>query len=79
MKISQFAISATGVLYSMATGNLPAVILFGILALVSFQRTMSEVEGGEDQWESHGRKSNTGTEEADQCRRIGGQKLVCDQ
>ena len=56
MKISQFAISATGVLYSAATGNLPAVILFGVLALVSFQRTMSEVEGGEDQWESHGRK-----------------------
>ena len=56
MKISQFAISATGVLYSAATGNLPAVILFGILALVSFQRTMSEMKGGEDQWESHGRK-----------------------
>ena len=47
MKISQFAISATGFMYSAATGNLPAVILFGILALVSFQRTMSEVEGGE--------------------------------
>ena len=56
MKISQFIISATGFMYSAATGNLPAVILFGILALVSFRRVMSEVEGGEEQWESHGRK-----------------------
>ena len=48
MKISQFCIAGTGFMYSAATGNLPAVILFGILALVSFQRTMSEVEGGEE-------------------------------
>lgn len=48
MKISQFAISATGFLYSAATGNFPVLILFGVLALVSFQRVMSEVEGGED-------------------------------
>ena len=48
MKISQFIISATGFLYSAATGNLPAVILFGILAFVSFRRTMIEIteEGG---------------------------------
>lgn len=50
MKISQFAISATGFIYSAAIGNLPAVILFGVLALVSFRRVMSEVEGGEEPW-----------------------------
>ena len=44
MKISQFVISATGFLYSAATGNLPVLILFGVLALVSFQRTMTEIE-----------------------------------
>lgn len=48
MKISQFIISATGFMYSAATGNLSTVILFGVLALVSFRRTMSEVEGGEE-------------------------------
>ena len=56
MKISQFAISATGVLYSMATGNLPALIIFGVLAIMEHRKIMSELEGGEDQWESHGRK-----------------------
>lgn len=48
MKISQFAISATGFMYSAATDNLSTVILFGVLALVSFRRTMTEIqeEGG---------------------------------
>lgn len=48
MKISQFILSASGAIYSAATGNLPVLILFGVLALVSFQRVMSEVEGGEE-------------------------------
>lgn len=48
MKISQFIISATGFMYSAATDNLPTEILFGVLALVSFRRVMSEVEGGEE-------------------------------
>ena len=44
MKISQFIIAATGFMYSAATGNLPVLILFGVLAFVSFRRTMTEIE-----------------------------------
>ena len=50
MKISQFAISATGFLYSMATDNLPALIIFGVLAIMEHRKIMSELEGGEEPW-----------------------------
>ena len=55
MKISQFCIAGTGFMYAAANGNLPAVSLFGILALLEHCKIMSALEGGEDQWESHGR------------------------
>ena len=47
MKISQFVISATGFMYSAATGNLPALIIFGVLAIMEHRKIMSELEGGE--------------------------------
>ena len=66
MKISQFIISATGLLYSMKTSNLAAIIIFGILAIMAFRRIMfdinqmemdeeEDVEGGVEPWESLGR------------------------
>ena len=61
MKISEFIISATGLLYSMKTSNLAAIIIFGILAIMAFRRIMFDVsqmemeeeteEGGVESWE----------------------------
>ena len=60
MKISQFIISATGLLYSMKTSNLAAIIIFGILAIMAFRRIMFDIaqmemddeteEGGVESW-----------------------------
>lgn len=65
MKISQFVISAIGLLYSMKTGDLAALIIFGILAIMAFRRIMFDIsqmemddeteEGGVEPWESLGR------------------------
>ena len=62
MKISQFIISATGLLYSMKTSDLAAIIIFGILAIMTFRRIMFDVsqmemedeteEGGVESWEN---------------------------
>lgn len=43
MKISEFIISATGLLYSMKTSNLAALIIFGILAIMAFRRIMFDI------------------------------------
>lgn len=43
MKISQFIISATGLLYSMKNSDLAALIIFGILAIIAFRRIMFDV------------------------------------
>ena len=61
MKISEFIISATGLLYSMKTSNLAALIIFGILAIMAFRRIMFDVgqmetdeeieEEGVESWE----------------------------
>lgn len=61
MKISEFIISATGLLYSMKTSNLAAIIIFGILAIMTFRRIMFDVsqmemddeteEGGVEPWD----------------------------
>ena len=61
MKISEFIISATGLLYSMKTSNLAALIIFGILAIMAFRRIMFDVgqmemddeteEEGAEPWE----------------------------
>lgn len=62
MKISEFIISATGLLYSMKTSNLAALIIFGILAIMAFRRIMFDIsqmemdddpeeEGGVESWE----------------------------
>ena len=48
MKISQFCIAGTGFMYSAATGNLPALIIFGVLAIMEHRKIMSELEGGEE-------------------------------
>lgn len=67
MKISEFIISTTGLLYSMKTSNLAALIIFGILAIMAFRRIMfdvsqmemedeEDVEGGVEPWESLGRE-----------------------
>lgn len=66
MKISEFMISVTGLFYSMKTGDLAALIIFGILAIMSHRKIMFEVsqmemnededeEGGVEPWESLGR------------------------
>lgn len=65
MKISEFIISATGLLYSMKTGDLAALIIFGILAIMAYRKIMFDVnqmemddeteEGGVEPWESLGR------------------------
>ena len=62
MKISEFIISATGLIYSMKTGDLAALIIFGILAIMAFRKIMFDVgememneeedeEGGVELWE----------------------------
>ncbi|MCI6044289.1 hypothetical protein MR857_13400 [bacterium] len=61
MKISQFVISAIGLLYSMKTGDLAALIIFGILAIMAHRKIMFDVnqmemddeteEGGVESWE----------------------------
>lgn len=61
MKISEFIISATGLLYSMKTSNFAALIIFGILAIMAFRRIMFDVgqmemddeteDGGVESWE----------------------------
>lgn len=43
MKISQFVVSATGLLYSMKTSDLAAIIIFGILAIMALRRIMFDV------------------------------------
>ena len=62
MKISQFVISAIGLIYSMKTGDLAALIIFGILAIMAYRKIMFDVsqmemdddpgEGGVEPWES---------------------------
>lgn len=63
MKISQFVVSAIGLLYSMKTGDLAALIIFGILAIMAYRKIMFDVsqmemdddpeeEGGVEPWES---------------------------
>ena len=62
MKISQFITAAIGLLYSMKTGDLAALIIFGILAIMAYRKIMFDVnqmemdddpeeEGGVDSWE----------------------------
>ncbi len=62
MKISQFVVSAIGLIYSMKTGDLAALITFGILAIMAHRKIMFDVnqmemddeaeEGGVESWES---------------------------
>lgn len=62
MKISQFITAAIGLLYSMKTGDLAALIIFGILAIMAYRKIMFDVnqmemddeteEGGVEPWES---------------------------
>lgn len=63
MKISEFMISVTGLFYSMKTGDLAALIIFGILAIMAYRKIMFDVsqmemnededeEGGVEPWES---------------------------
>ena len=62
MKISQFITAAIGLLYSMETGDLAALIIFGILAIMAYRKIMFDVnqmemdddpeeEGGVESWE----------------------------
>ncbi len=61
MKISEFMISVTGLFYSMKTGDLAALIIFGILAIMAYRKIMFDVsqmemddeteEGGVESWE----------------------------
>ena len=61
MKISQFITAAIGLLYSMRTGDLAALIIFGILAIMAYRKIMFDVnqmemddeteEGGVESWE----------------------------
>lgn len=66
MKISEFMISVTGLFYSMKTGDLAALIIFGILAIMAHRKIMFDIEqmelgdeedeeGGVEPWESLGR------------------------
>ena len=59
MKISEFIISATGLLYSMKTSDLAAIIIFGILAIMTFRRIMFDVSQMEtdDETEEEGVES----------------------
>lgn len=63
MKISEFMISVIGLIYSMKTGDLAALIIFGILAIMAYRKIMFDVEememnededeeGGVEPWES---------------------------
>lgn len=63
MKISQFVVSAIGLIYSMKTGDLAVLIIFGILAIMAHRKIMFEVsqmemdeeedeEGGVEPWVS---------------------------
>lgn len=64
MKISQFITDAAGIFYSMSTGNLVTLIIFGVSAIISIHRLMKELEdeepaedeefleGGVEPWES---------------------------
>ena len=63
MRISQFITSAIGLFYAMKTGDLAALIIFGILAIMAFRKIMFDVsqmemdddpeeEGGAEPWES---------------------------
>ena len=61
MKISQFITATIGLIYSMKTGDLAALIIFGILAIMVFRRIMFDVgqmetdeeieEEGVESWE----------------------------
>lgn len=61
MKISQFITSTIGLIYSMKTGDLAALIIFGILAIMAYRKIMFDVnqmemddeteEGGVESWE----------------------------
>ena len=61
MKISQFITAAIGLLYSMKTGDLAALIIFGILAIMAYRKIIFDVnqmemddeteEGGVESWE----------------------------
>lgn len=61
MKISQFITSTIGLIYSMKTGDLAALIIFGILAIMAHRKIMFDVgqmemdddpeEGGVESWE----------------------------
>lgn len=62
MKISEFMISVTGLFYSMKTGDLAALIIFGILGVMAYRKIMLDVdqmemnededeEGGVEPWE----------------------------
>lgn len=62
MKISQFITSTIGLIYSMKTGDLAALIIFGILAIMAYRKIMFDVsqmemddeteEGGVEPWVS---------------------------
>lgn len=66
MKISDFVTATIGIAYSMKTGDLAALIIFGILAIMAYRKIMFDVsqmemdddpeeEGGVESWESLGR------------------------
>lgn len=62
MKISDFVTATIGIAYSMKTGDLAALIIFGILAIMAYRKIMFDVnqmemdddpeEGGVEPWES---------------------------
>lgn len=56
MKISKFIITASSAFYFAVIGDIPSAIVLGILAIMEHCKIMSALEGGEDPWESHGRK-----------------------
>lgn len=61
MKISDFITATIGIAYSMKTGDLAALIIFGILAIMAYRKIMFDVnqmemdddpeEGGVESWE----------------------------
>lgn len=66
MKISDFVMVSIGIAYSMKTGDLAALIIFGILAIMAHRKIMFDVdqmemnededeEGGVEPWGSLGR------------------------